>query len=183
MNQPSRRKVAAGIAWSIPAITVGAAAPAVAASQVSPSINRSFYITRSSSGCSSGSRRLTVDSKNDGTSYYQIVNVSPTSSVTAVYASVLVNLSGLSFTTTTGNWSAVQQDSQTYSYNGVTYYRYFAKLQVAIPAPVNGTITVPSLSWVSNCTASLSNPVSVNGRGMVTINGQDIEQVGPFRTL
>lgn len=84
---------------------------------------------------------------------------------------------------TTGNWSAVQQDSQTYSYNGVTYYRYFAKLQVAIPAPVNGTITVPSLSWVSNCTASLSNPVSVNGRGMVTINGQDIEQVGPFRTL
>ena len=182
MNQPSRRKVAAGIAWSIPAITVGAAAPAVAASQVSPSINRSFYITRSRSGCSSGSR-LTVDSKNDGTSYYQIVNVSPTSSVTAVYASVLVNLSGLSFTETTGNWSAVQQDSQTYSYNGVTYYRYFAKLQVAIPAPVNGTITVPSLSWVSNCTASLSNPVSVNGRGMVTINGQDIEQVGPFRTL
>ena len=85
--------------------------------------------------------------------------------------------------TTTGNGSAVQQDSKTYSYNGATYYRYFAKLQVAIPAPVNGTITVPSLSWVSNCTASLSNPVSVNGRGMVTINGQDIEQVGPFRTL
>lgn len=165
MNQPSRRKVAAGIAWSIPAITVGAAAPAVAASQVSPSINRSFYITRSSSGCSSGSRRLTVDSKNDGTSYYQIVNVSPTSSVTAVYASVLVNLSGLSFTTTTGNWSAVQQDSQTYSYNGVTYYRYFAKLQVAIPAPVNGTLTLPPLSWFINCTTSLLSQVSVNARG------------------
>ena len=84
---------------------------------------------------------------------------------------------------TTGNWSAVQQDSQTYSDNGATYYRYFAKLQVAIPAPVNGTITVPPLSWVSDCTTSLRNQVSVSGRGTVTINGQDIEQTGAFRTL
>ena len=84
---------------------------------------------------------------------------------------------------TTGNWSAVQQDSQTYSDNGATYYRYFAKLQVAIPAPVNGTITVPPLSWFINCTTSLLSQVSVNARGTVTINGQEIVQVGPFRTV
>lgn len=57
----------------------------------------------------------------------------------------------------------MQQDSQTYSDNGVTYYRHFAKLQVAIPAPVNGTITVPPLSWVSGCTTSLLGQVGVNG--------------------
>lgn len=85
--------------------------------------------------------------------------------------------------TTTGNWSAVQRDSQTYSDNGVTYYRHFAKLQVAIPAPVNGTITLPPLSWFSNCTTSLLNEVSVNGRGVVTIDGKDIPQVGLFPTV
>ena len=84
---------------------------------------------------------------------------------------------------TTGNWSAVQQDSQTYSDNGATYYRYFAKLQVAIPAPVNGTLTLPPLSWFINCTTSLLRQVSVNARGTVTINGQEIVQVGPFRTV
>lgn len=183
MPDLTRRSLATGAAWSIPAVTVAASAPAEAVSTTTPpSIKRSFLITRSNAACSSGAQ-LTVRSNNDGTSYYQIQNTTAKTTVTQVFASVLVSVSGLKFTTSTGNWSSVQQDLQTYKENGVTYYRYYSSLTVPVPASVNGTITIPRLSWSSNCTSALSSTVYVNGRGTATIDGTQQVQVGVFRTV
>ena len=75
------------------------------------------------------------------------------------------------------------QDSQTYVYNGITYYRYFSTLAVPVPAPVNGTVTIPRLNWTSVASPALTSSVSVNGRGTITIDGKQQTQIGVFRTV
>lgn len=181
MTQPTRRTVAKHTAWAIPTLAIASNAPAVAAS-TGTSISRSFTVGHTTnSGSTSGS--LTVVSNNDGTSFFQIINATSKTTVTGVMASVLVNVSGLSFTTSTGNWAAVQQDPQTYTNAGITYYRYFSTLKVAVPSVTGSTITLPPLSWTSASTSALASAVWVNGRGTATINGVQQVQVGTYRQV
>lgn len=144
MTQPTRRTVAKHTAWAIHTLTIASSAPAVAAS-TGASISRSFTVSRTTNSAST-SGSLTVVSNNNGQSYFQIINATSKTTVTGVMASVLINVSRLSFTTSTGNWTAVQQDPQTYTNAGITYYRYFSTLKVAVPSVVGSTITLPPLS-------------------------------------
>ena len=175
MTDITRRSITSGAAWSLPAITVAAAAPSSAGSPPPPSIRRAFSVRRSSNV-------LTVQSNNDSTSYYQVLNVTSNTRLTNVRASVLVNVSGLQFTGSTG-WSQVTEDKQTYVDNGITYYRYFATLTAPVPAPVNGTVTIPSFRWTSATSSALTRSVYVNGRGTIAIDGTDVIQIGAYRVV
>lgn len=185
MNRISRRQIAGAAAWTLPATAVTTAAPAIAASPGAPqpTIQRSFLITHSSgtSGCAAGTGKLTVTTDNS-TYFYRITNVTSKTTVTNVTASVLVNKSGLTWTSN-APWSAITQDPTPIVYNGVTYYRYYATL-ATVPAPVNGVITMPLINWTTGCRPSLNGGTySVNGRGAAVINGTQQVNIGTWRTV
>ena len=203
---PSRRRVASSLAWAVPTVVAAAAAPAEAASPL-PRIDRSFLVTRgtqaavpgaSVSACGSSSTRLSVTTDNS-TYYYRIANVPIGSTVTGVTASILVqksmvdametgkNPTTFTWTSSTPSWSTPTREVSgttpaVYTYNGTQYYRYVSKLSTPVPAPVSGTITLPSIGWYSNCSTTLAG-VSVNGRGSAVVNGTTLVNVGGFRTV
>lgn len=182
--ETTRRSITRGAAWAAPVIALGGAASASAASGVRPSIDRSFLLTPRQGTCASGTQQLVV-STDDSAYRYRIINATSSTTVTNVTASVLVSVSGLTFTSNAG-WGPITQDTtQTYS-DGTTstkYYRYFATLSGAVPTQSGGTITMPKINWVSSCSTSLSSRYYANGRGAATINGTPQTQVGVWRTF
>lgn len=66
---------------------------------------------------------------------------------------------------------------------GRRYYRYVSTLTGSVPTAVNGTITMPTISWTSDCSPNISSTTYVNGRGAATINGVQQVQVGVYRTI
>lgn len=200
---PSRRRVASSLAWAVPTVVAAAAAPAEAASPP-PRIDRVFSVRLASTAvtgtsvraCATGSTRLSVTTDNVNT-YYRITNVQAGSTVTDVTASILVQKSvvdamgsqnPLTWTNTTPSWSAPTREVSgtgspvLYTNNGTQYYRYVSKLSPPVPAPVSGTITLPSIGWYSNCGTNL-NGVMVNGRGSAVVNGMTLDNVGTYVRL
>lgn len=200
---PSRRRVASSLAWAVPTVVAAAAAPAEAASPP-PRIDRVFSVRLASTAvtgtsvraCATGSTRVTVTTDNVNT-YYRITNVQAGSTVTDVTASILVQKSvvdamgsqnPLTWTNTTPSWSAPTREVSgtgspvLYTNNGTQYYRYVSKLSTPVPAPVSGTITLPSIGWYSNCGTNL-NGVMVNGRGSAVVNGMTLDNVGTYVRL
>lgn len=199
----SRRTVAKGAGWAVPAVAVSAAAPALAATPV-PDIERSFYIRNTNTlyggaptTCSgSGSFRLGVET-NDASYYYRITNVTDAKQVTNVQASILVEkrvvdlmTQPFTWTSATPAWSSpVRDTTQTFRdpATGRVYYRYFSSLLAPVPAPVGGVITLPRIRWYSTCHGALytaqqsSGGVWINGRGVATVNGVQIEDIGGYR--
>lgn len=186
---PTRRHVAQGVAWSVPVVVVASAAPAMAASPPAPSISRSFLVGRTGSGCFLRDR-ITVTT-DDSATYYRIINATSTTTVTGVTASVLVQKSAgqLTWTSNSTSWGAptIERNAQNqpviYTVNGVDYYRYVSALVGTVPAPVNGTITLPRVSWDSSCSSNISQGLWVNGRGTATINGTQQIQLGAYRQI
>lgn len=183
-RNPSRRAVARGVAWTAPVVMIGAAAPVLAAS--GPQIQRVFAVGRTASGCTAGSERLTVSQDNSSSYYYRIVNVTSSTTVTDVYASMLVEgISNVTWTRRyTSTWGPVTLDPTPIVVDGRTYYRYYSQL-LTIPAPVNGVITIPALSWQSSCSTAVYNryPLYMNGRGTATIDGVQRINIGVFRSV
>lgn len=199
---PSRRRVASSLAWAVPTVVAAAAAPAEAASPL-PRIDRVFSVRLASTAvtgtsvraCATGSTRVTVTT-DDVNTYYRITNVQAGSTVTNVTASILVQKSvvdamgsqnPLTWTNTTPSWSAPTREVSgttpaVYTNNGIQYYRYVSKLSPPVPAPVSGTITLPSIGWYSNCGTNL-NGVMVNGRGSAVVNGMTLDNVGTYVRL
>lgn len=196
---PSRRRVASSLAWAVPTVVAAAAAPAEAASPL-PRIDRVFSVRLASTAvagtsvraCATGSTRVTVTTDNVNT-YYRITNVQAGSTVTNVTASILVQKSvvdamgsqnPLTWTNTTPSWSAPTREvsGAKYIHNDIEYYRYVSKLSTPVPAPVSGTITLPSIGWYSNCGTNL-NGVMVNGRGSAVVNGMTLDNVGTYVRL
>lgn len=203
---PSRRRVASSLAWAVPTVVAAAAAPAEAASPL-PRIDRVFSFRRATtadvpgasvSACGSTSTRLSVTTDNVNT-YYRIANVQAGSTVTNVTASVLVqkdmvdametgrNPTTFTWTSSTPSWSTPTREVSgttpvLYTNNGIQYYRYVSRLSTPVPAPVSGTITLPSIGWYSNCSTTLAG-VSVSGRASAVVNGMTLDNVGGFRTL
>ncbi|WP_217565283.1 MULTISPECIES: hypothetical protein [Micrococcus] len=187
----------------MPTVVAAAAAPAEAASPP-PRIDRVFSVRLASTAvtgtsvraCATGSTRVTVTTDNVNT-YYRITNVQAGSTVTDVTASILVQKSvvdamgsqnPLTWTNTTPSWSAPTREVSgtgspvLYTNNGTQYYRYVSKLSPPVPAPVSGTITLPSIGWYSNCGTNL-NGVMVNGRGSAVVNGMTLDNVGTYVRL
>ena len=208
--RPTRRQVATGLAWSVPAVTAAAAVPAMAASRTPPAIQRSFLLTLGPTvagpaigvaACASGSTRMSVTTDNT-TYYYRITNVRTGSTVTNPTASVLVEKAAvdalsvpLTWTSATKDWSNPTREVDAkgtpvvYTDNGIQYYRYASQLLTPVPAPVNGTITLPRIQWYTACSTPLYNRVRAaggimaNGRGSVTVNGVALANVGAYRKL
>ncbi len=195
---PSRRRVASSLAWAVPTVVAAAAAPAEAASPL-PRIDRVFSVRLASTAvtgtsvraCATGSTRVTVTTDNVNT-YYRITNVQAGSTVTDVTASILVQKSVVDamgsqnplWTNTTPSWSAPTREvsGAKYIHDDIEYYRYVSKLSTPVPAPVSGTITLPSIGWYSNCGTNL-NGVMVNGRGSAVVNGMTLDNVGTYVRL
>lgn len=95
----------------------------------------------------------------------------------------------LTWTSSSSSWGtptielSAQNQPVIYTVNGVSYYRYVSALVGTVPAPVNGTITLPRVSWASSCTSNISTGLWVNGRGTATINGTQQIQLGAYRQL
>ncbi|MGN7068081.1 hypothetical protein ACTHRA_08740 [Micrococcus luteus] len=209
-SAPSRRRVASSLAWAVPTVVAAAAAPAEAASPP-PRIDRVFQLTLAPgvpwtepevSPCAStlltNPTRLSVTTDNVNT-YYRIVNVQAGSTVTNVTASVLVqkdmvdametgrNPTTFTWSSATPSWSAPTREVSgttpaVYTNNGIQYYRYVSKLSPPVPAPVSGTITLPSIGWYSNCSTTLTG-VMVNGRASAVVNGMTLDNVGTYVRL
>lgn len=136
----SRRRVARGIAWSVPAIAMATAAPAMAASpppRVSvggtASWNTSSYHPTSNT-CGTGQFALVLDGRGFlGTSYREwdglwFPDTRATDQICNVTLTFWFSRAGLTWTALTGvtNWSTPTATGATTTYNGTTYYEYRA---------------------------------------------------------
>lgn len=135
----TRRRVAKNIAWTVPAIALATAAPAMAASPLprlsiggTASWNSTTY-RPTTNACSSGSA-LVVDGRGLlGTSYQAwdgvwFPDTRATDQICNVTVSMWVSRNNLTWTPLTGvtDWSTPTATGRTTTFNSVTYYEYRA---------------------------------------------------------
>lgn len=162
-SKPTRRQVASAAAWSAPTIALGAAAPAVAASQIPPPLTSS---TRFANANFSGDKvvpyscsgRVQVQiQQSSGSSFLTVKNISPTTQLTNLAASYWLALdAGTTFTRVSGSstcWTVPTRSGASQVREGATFYEFVSTY--TCPITVTGTSwsqpTDTFLNFVSSC--------------------------------
>lgn len=139
----NRRAVARGAAWTVPALTVAAAAPAIASSPtpVPPTLTIPIYASSSNLGGTTSQYTFqsvaTAGSQTPGSSFC-ISNTTAKTTLSTAKVTLYVPIGkGVTFTTGSGGsacWSALAYDasSGTQTYNGCTFYAYTTTYTCAI---------------------------------------------------
>lgn len=166
--QLSRRTLTRGAAWSLPALTVAGAAPAVAASSTTPPAlgvaGRVTYNAAWNTENPDGTRSYKVFSTLPGTTTpgagYRVTNTTTSTTITNYSVTYYLPASNLTFSqgpSSNAGWSLLSRDTSkaTKSYNGYTYYAYTSTYTSAITA-VNGTTTLPIFEFQSQNNTSNS---------------------------
>lgn len=186
----SRRSLSRGAAWAVPAITVAAASPAIAASTTTPPAlgvaGRVTYNASWNTENPDGTNSYKVFSTIPGTTTpgagYRVTNTTTSTTITNYTVTYYLPTSSLSFSTgpsSNAGWSLLSRDTTKASktYNGYTYYAYTTRYTPAITA-VNGTTTLPifefqSQSGTSNPTALyyVDNSAVINGTTQIANYG------------
>lgn len=177
-TQLSRRGLAKGAAWSIPAITVASSAPALAASPLPPQMHNYFYVSynEDQDGNIDDSTdfkfySIVPGSTDPGPGFY-VDNTTTSTTITNASVTVYLPQSGLTWTNEGGSgWTTPTADATkaTKSYNGQIYYPYTIRYTGTIAAQ-NGTTYLPAYSFESN--DSVHNTQYFYGDWSASVNGK-----------
>lgn len=171
----SRRSVARGAAWGIPAIAVAASAPAVAAS--GPTVRNAGYVTGVWGQGSCSGTVVTVNgtaSANTANPGYIVQNTTKSTKISGITLTFFFPISGLTFTALPGSdsgWPTLASNGATQVNNGVTYYGYSSTY-----SPTDVTATSPNTTlyygWRSNCSSRSLGSRYFYANSTATIDGK-----------
>lgn len=175
----SRRSVARGVAWATPAVVIGAAAPAQAASPT-PVLAGSVFVGRNYYGRGEVTFMSATAIPPSPAASICVNQTTVNTAITNVSVTVWLAASTLTFTTSTGSsacWSAPTRNTglANKTFNGYTYYAYTTKYTCAIAA-TSGNTCLPAFNFTD---ASGSNKLPAISMGsdyfyknvQATVNG------------
>lgn len=173
----TRRNFARNAAWAVPAVSVAASAPAMAASPLpgNVALSRFSNYTAPPSGCANNGYELVIDGTAQGSSGVTIKNSNTgPATVTGLYSVFLVSKNTMTFTANSGytKWSTPTATGVTQSINGVTYYQYRSNYSDAVTVPANGTSYV-QYAFTSSCTTGTTG--ITGGQAFGTVSGVPIQ--------
>lgn len=147
-SNPTRRQVAGAAAWSLPALAVGAAAPASAASRIPPVLTSSTHFGNATFQSSSvpayncgGTAQVQIEQ--GSSSFLTVSNIAPTTKLSNLSASYWLAVdAGTKFTRVSGSstcWSVPVLSGASQVRDGATFYEFTSTYTCPI--------TVASTSW------------------------------------